>query len=463
MTKRRFAAIVSLDVVGYSRMMQVDSRGLLAALNSIFNSIIKKNVAAYDGRVVKLLGDGAILEFHSAHDAIRCAADIQMAMRSEPRPYSFAEQIHLRAGVHAGDVIVEGQDLFGDAVNIASRLQAEADPGGVLFSKTVASLAGSDLGVPFQREGSRRFKNIAEPIETLRLDLSGRDPGSPRPRKADSLNVRFCKSTDGQSLAWASVGEGDPIVKAANWIGHLELDWRNPGMAPTFELLSGRRRFVYYDARGNGLSDWEMKTISFDLMVDDLEAVFDAAEVEKAPILAISQGCAIAAAFAARRPERVSSIIMTGGYALGRAMRKSDKDKQRAEAMQAMMSAGWDDDPPSLRDLLAEVIVPSASREDLRQYAEDMKLMVSPENLGRYREVLDHIDVTDMLPRVQAPCLFMHCRGDRMQPIEQGRKMAAGLPNCRFVPLDSNCHTIPANDAVWPQAEREMIAFLEQA
>ncbi len=177
--------------------------------------------------------------------------------------------------------------------------------------------------------------------------------------------------------------------------------------------------------------------------------------------MAISQGCAIAAAFATRAPERVSAIVMIGGFPVGRGKRKSKKDQERAQAMRAMMAAGWDDDYPSLRDLIAEHIIPVASREDRRRYAVDMREMISPENLGRYREVIDNIDVTDLLPKVQAPCLVLHCKGDRMQPIEQGRRMAAGIPNARFIAYDSNNHDITENDPCWPLAEREIHAFLE--
>ena len=103
-------------------------------------------------------------------------------------------------------------------------------------------------------------------------------------------------------------GDGPTIVKAPNWIGHLELDWRNPGMAPIITSVAGKWRLVRFDQRGNGLSDWDLDEISFDRFVDDLECVFDAAQVERAPILAVSQGGAIAAAFAARCPARVSAI-----------------------------------------------------------------------------------------------------------------------------------------------------------
>ena len=461
MSKRKLSTILSIDVVGYSKMMQADASGLLAALNSIFHCIVKPHVAEAEGRIVKLLGDGALVEFPSAYQGLTAAAAIQKQMRASDGAYTYRIPVFLRIGVHVGDVISEDNDVFGDGVNIAARLQAEAEPGGVLLSSTVADLAGGDLPIKLRREGSRSLKNISKPVETLSIDFSDEYADRHRAERARSLSINFCTTPDQLTLAWTSVGEGKPIVKAPNWIGHLEADWRNPGTVSLLESLSQYRRLVYFDSRGNGLSDWDMENITFDLLVDDLECVFDAAGVDRAPIMALSQGGAIAAAFAARSPERVSAIIMLGSYAVGRAKRNSAGDRARAEAMQAMMSASWDEDHPSLRDLIADIIIPGASKEERQLYAEEMRGMISPENLGRYRSVVDNLDVTALLPSVKAPCLILHSKGDRMQPIEQGRKMAAGVPNSRFVTYDSNNHLLPQNDPCWPLAEREISTFLD--
>ena len=460
MPKRRLSAILALDVVGYSSMMQRDAAGLLASLNAIFRSVVTPAVAAAEGRVVKLLGDGVLIEFPAAAQALRCAVRIQQELRRPDSPYRSPEPIKLRAGLHAGDVVVEGDDIFGDGVNIAARLQSAAQPGGILASRIFCDLAGSDIPVRLRREGAHSFKGIAQPIEVLSVDFTDPEVAARRASMAQAQEIRFCTSKDNVRLAWTVNGDGRTVVKAPNWIGHLELDWHNPGFAPITTAIAEQWRLVRFDARGTGLSDWDLEEISFDHFVGDLERVFDAAEVERAPILAISQGCAIAAGFAVRRPERVSAIVMIGGFPVGRAKRRSPKDRVRAKAMQAMMAAGWDDDYPSLRDLLAQIIIPGASEEERRQYAEDMREMISPENLGRYRDVIDNLDVTQLLPNVTAPCLVVHCRGDRMQPIEQGRMLAAGLPDSRFIAYDSVNHLVPENDPVWPLLERDVLAFL---
>ncbi|MEM7068084.1 MAG: alpha/beta fold hydrolase [Pseudomonadota bacterium] len=462
MAIRRLSVILSIDVVGYSRIMQSDASDLLSALNEIFNQLVKPTVKKANGRVIKLLGDGALIEFATAYDALTCAHSLQAKMRSEEKCYTYKESIIFRMGVHAGDVLIENQDVFGDGVNIAARLQAEAESGGILISKLVADLAGSDLPFELRAEGTRRLKNISQPIETLSVDFTSQKRKNERAIKEKSIEVQFCNSSDGHSLAWTSLGSGPAVIKAPNWIGHLELDWQNPGLGHLFDSLSRNHKLHYFDARGNGLSDWEMKSVSLELMVDDLEAVMNAAKVDKAPILAISQGCAVATAFAARNPERVSCLAMVGGFAQGRAKRNSEIDRERAKAMQGMMAAGWDDDYPSLRDLIAEIIVPRASREDLRHFAKIMRKMISPKNIAIFRETIDNFDVTALLPKVSTPCLVMHCVGDRMQPIEQGRKLAAGLPNAKFLTFDSNNHVMTENDPCWPLFEREVLSFLAE-
>ena len=459
MTDRRFAAVLSIDVVGYSRLMQEDAPALLSALNGIFRKIVRPSVARHGGKIVKLLGDGALVEFSSAANALASAVEIQKRMQSG-EVCQYSEPIRLRVGLHAGDVFTEGDDIFGDPVIIATRLQAVAEPGGILLSRIVRDLAGDDLPVRLEQRGTHSLKNIRHPVETFAADLSSGAAAVRRAEIASSQEIRFCKTHDGLRLAWTETGSGAPVVKAPNWIGHLELDWRNPGMAPLIGSVSGYSRFIRFDARANGLSDWEVDEISFERFVDDLGTVFDAAGIERAPILAISQGCAVATAFAARAPERVSAIVMFGGFPLGRAKRPSAADKARAEALKAMMQAGWDDDFPSLRDLIAQVIYPGASTEERRQYAEDMREIISPENIARYRGAVDNLDVTELLPAIEVPCLVLHSKGDRMQPIDQGRAFAAGLPNARFIALDSDNHCLTENDPAWPIAEREIREFL---
>jgi class 3 adenylate cyclase/pimeloyl-ACP methyl ester carboxylesterase len=458
-SERRLATILAIDVVGYSALTQRYGEAVVSALNDVFRLLVRPQVKEYHGRVVKLSGDGALVEFKSARDAVICAAQIQKEMRSDRPPYSFSEQLLLRMGIHAGDVVVNAGDVFGDGVNIAARLEAAAPPGEVFISSLVADLAGGDLPVSYRSEGPRRYKNIEKPVETLSVVLdTSRDLKFEQPRVFTQIE-QFVKTADGVTLAWAETGSGPPIVRAPAWISRLDLDSRLPYLSHWIDFFSKTHRFIRFDARGNGLSDRDIPAMSFELMVEDMRAVFDASGIEKASLFGTSQGAAIAAAFAAKYPDRVSSIIMFGGFPQGRLRRKSAKDAQKAVAMQAMMKAGWDDDYPSLRDLMADIIVPLATREDRRQFAEDMKSIVSPEIMSQYRAALDDIDINLLLEDVKAPCLVMHCSGDRMHPIAQGRMMAAGLPNARFVPFDSVNHLPTENDPCWPLIQREINEF----
>ncbi|NNF79563.1 MAG: alpha/beta fold hydrolase [Rhizobiales bacterium] len=460
MAKRRLSAILALDVVGYSRMMNDNAAGVLSALNELYKSVVTPAVAAGEGRVVKLLGDGALIEFSSAAQAIQCAVSIQQDLRKPETPYRCPDPLRLRAGLHAGDVVIEGDDIFGDGVNIAARLQAAAQPGGILASRIFCDLAGSDVPVRLVREGAHSFKGMANPIEVLSVDFSDPEEAERRASIARTQEVRFLKTKDNVSVAWVSNGEGAPVVKAPHWIGHLELDWRNPGLAAITASLADRYRLVRFDARGNGLSDWNAKDISFERYVDDMEQVFDAAGIERAPIVGVSQGAAYSIAFAARRPERVSALLIIGGFALGRAQRKLKKDRDLAKAFSSMMTAGWEDEFPSLRDLMAQIIIPGASEEERRLYAKDMRQMITPENIKRIRKVVDYLDITPLLPEIDVPCLVCHCTGDRMQPIEQGRALAAGLKNARFLAYDSSNHLVTETDPIWPLLERDMHGFL---
>lgn len=446
---RRLAAILSLDAVGFSARMAEDSGATVAALNRLLRETVRPAIRARRGRIVKLMGDGALAEFPSAADAILAAARILAEAPEDAPP--------LRAGIHAGDVTEEAGDLFGDAVNLAARLQAAAPPGGAYVSRLAADLAGGGLGVTLRSEGALKLRGAARPVEALSLDLAAA-PDDRLARLSRSQEIRFAASADGVRLAWTLIGEGPLLVKAPNWIQHLERDW-DSFIGPWLAALARNRRLLRFDSRGNGLSDWDVPEIGFDRFVDDLEAVLDAAGVERAPILGFSQGAAIAIGFAARRPERVSRLVCVGGFAQGFAHR-DHREAERQAALRELGRADWHGRYPSVRDLFAELVAPDASREDRRVFAQAMRDIISPENFARFRAAVGDFDVTDLLGRVRCPALVLHARGDRLQPVEQSRRLASGLPDARFVALDSNNHLPPDYDPAFPVMMREIDAFL---
>lgn len=271
--------------------------------------------------------------------------------------------------------------------------------------------------------------------------------------------ISFCRTPDGVRLAWAKVGQGPPLVKAANWMNHLEYDWESPVWHYLFEALASDYTLIRYDARGNGLSDWEVEDISLDAWVSDLETVVDAADIARFPLLGMSQGCAISIAYAVRHPDRVSHLILYGGYALG-GLKRSPAEKQKREAMATLMRLGWGTDDPTFRQLFTSQFIPEGTKEQFDYFNELQRRTTSPEGAVRYFRTVGAIDVRHLLPRVTVPTLVMHVRGDRVQPIEVGREIAAGIPGARFVSLPGQNHMFLQHEPAADRFFEEVALFL---
>jgi adenylate cyclase len=171
--ERRLAAILAADVVGYSRLMEQDEAGTLAALKERRTNILQPLVAAHHGRIVKVMGDGVLVEFASAVNAVACAVELQKKMAAANDGVADDRRVVLRVGINLGDVVVEGSDLYGDGVNIAARLEALADPGSVVVSRTVFNHVRGKVKLGFDDLGEQRLKNIAEPVRIYRLRPDG--------------------------------------------------------------------------------------------------------------------------------------------------------------------------------------------------------------------------------------------------------------------------------------------------
>ena len=169
--QRRLAAILSADVVGYSRLMGLDEAGTLARLQHLRSEIIDPTIAAQSGRTIKLMGDGALVEFASVVDAVACALEIQKLVRERNSIGPESRAIQFRIGVNVGDVIVDGDDIYGDAVNVAARIEALADPGSVYLARMAADEVRDKLPITLEPRGERRVKNVARPIEVFRASI----------------------------------------------------------------------------------------------------------------------------------------------------------------------------------------------------------------------------------------------------------------------------------------------------
>jgi pimeloyl-ACP methyl ester carboxylesterase/DNA-binding winged helix-turn-helix (wHTH) protein len=279
---------------------------------------------------------------------------------------------------------------------------------------------------------------------------------------AATQRTHFCKTADGTRLAYARVGDGPPIVKVANWLSHLELDWKGDLNRRWLELMSRGHTLIRYDARGNGLSDWNPPALSFEHFVSDLATVFDAAEVERAPVVGLSQGAAVAAAYAARHPERVSGLILIGGCARGWRVKKHPRLTEQVEAMMVLMRTGWGGGNASFRQMFTSRFFPKASPELMEWWNELQRETTTPENAAALMSALGDVNVLAELPRVKAPTLVVHSRHDAVIPMKDGIELASGIPGARFVPLESDNHVLVPGEPAWDRFVSEVESFLTE-
>jgi len=284
---------------------------------------------------------------------------------------------------------------------------------------------------------------------------------APGPSGLDQ-QIRFCKTADGTKIAYATVGNGPPLIKTANWLNHLDFDWESPVWTHVFSALADGRTLIRYDARGNGLSDWDIEDFTLERQVEDLEAVVEATGVERFPLLGISQGCAISAVYAARYPEKVSKLILVGGYVKGwNRIGKPDVVRQ-TEAMMTLIAIGWGKDHPAFRQMFTSMFMPDAPAENQSWFNELQRISTTPQNAVKLLRAVGDLDVSDVLGDIQAPTLVMHARGDLRIPFDSGRELAGGIPGARFVTLDTDNHIMHAGDPAWPIALREINEFLAE-
>ena len=274
--------------------------------------------------------------------------------------------------------------------------------------------------------------------------------------------IRFCRAHDGTRIAFAVTGSGSTLVRAPHWLTHLEYEWQSPLWRPWLTALTAGRSLVRMDARGCGLSDRGVETISFEAFVRDLEAVVDAAGLERFALFGHSQGGAIAMEYAVRHPERVSQLVLLGAYARGR-LKRSPQSRSESEAQLKLVEVGWGGDDPSYRQFFASQFMPGASLEQLRQMAELQRVSSSPTDATRILRAYYEIDVSAQVPRISCPALVLHARGDLRVPFEEGRAVAAMIPGARFVPLDSDNHILIENEPAFARLFEEMRGFLGSA
>lgn len=263
---------------------------------------------------------------------------------------------------------------------------------------------------------------------------------------ADQSPVRFCSSADGVSIAHTEVGEGYPLVAVGSWMSHLEEDWSNPTWKHYLSNLARDFTVIRYDQRGNGMSDWDNVDISFDKMADDLKAVIDCYDYEKVALFGPSQAASVSIAYAQRFPEKVSHLILFGAYARGRCKRGNPEGIEESNALVTLIRQSWGQDNPMVRQIMTSLFMPDASPEESNWFNEFQKTCGPGENLARFRELFDGIDVSSLLAEINIPTLVVHCVGDSVAPLSEGRLIASRIPDARLVTLNSNNHMVFENE-----------------
>jgi DNA-binding winged helix-turn-helix (wHTH) protein/pimeloyl-ACP methyl ester carboxylesterase len=314
-----------------------------------------------------------------------------------------------------------------------------------------------EIGRPSPRASDELVGGTARTVGDETASTHGTSDGDDQVRQ----QIRYCVAADGTRIAYATSGGGPPLVKAANWMTHIDIEWDSSVWHHWLAGLSQQHMLVRYDERGCGLSDREVGHFEFDDWIDDLRAVVDTAGLDRFPLLGISQGAPTAIAFAAAHPERVERLILVGGYAQGRMIRATTPDdKQEAELDIEIARVGWRRRDDTFLQVFASQFMPDATVEQRSDFNRLQLETSSADNAVRFLDVFAHIDVSALLGRITCPTLVIHARGDLRVPASQAKFLASSIPDSRLLLLDSRNHLLTADEPAWPVILREIDDFL---
>ncbi|MEO1060794.1 MAG: alpha/beta fold hydrolase [Actinomycetota bacterium] len=293
-------------------------------------------------------------------------------------------------------------------------------------------------------------------------ELAPESAARPRRRRTPGHDsIRFVEGSGGDRLAYAVSGDGPPLVKAANWMTHIEFDRESSVWRHWIEELSERTFLVRYDERGCGLSEWDTDDFTFGTWVDDLGVVVDDLGLDRFPLLGISQGAAVAISYAARHPERVSALVLAGAYPRGRLVRARSDAELRAAALDLELArVGWGIEDSSFMQVFATQFIPDGSREQWLEFTALQARTTSAANAVRFLETFAHIDVTGVAPVVECPTLLLHSRDELRVPAENARELASLIPGAELVSLPSRNHILQADEPAWPMFLDAVEGFL---
>jgi DNA-binding winged helix-turn-helix (wHTH) protein/pimeloyl-ACP methyl ester carboxylesterase len=293
------------------------------------------------------------------------------------------------------------------------------------------------------------------------VDAAAPQTGAPATSTAKARQeIRYCTTSDGVRLAYASVGSGPPLVKASNWLTHLDFEWGSPIWRHWYAALSRHHRLIRYDERGNGMSQRDVPDVNFDTWIRDLETVVDAAGLDRFPLLGISRGGPIAIAYAVKHPERVTHLVLYGAFAVGMKHVGTPEQIEARRAFVTLLRLGWGLSNPAFCKTFTCRFIPEATPEHERWFDELQRVSTSPENAARLMERDGDIDVRPLLSQVKTPTLVIHCDRDHAVLPERGRLLAAGIPGARYVSLPSANHLMLEEEPAWSLFLEELGLFL---
>jgi pimeloyl-ACP methyl ester carboxylesterase/DNA-binding CsgD family transcriptional regulator len=273
-------------------------------------------------------------------------------------------------------------------------------------------------------------------------------------------SIRYARTSDDVRLAWASAGKGQTLVKAANWLTHLQYDLESPVWRHWIEFFAGHFHFIRYDERGCGMSQWEVPEVSLLRWIDDLATVIDAARCdEPVVLLGISQGASACIGHAVRHPERVSHLILYGGYATGWAKRGDPQGLRRFQAIVELIRLGWGTDTVAFRQVFTSRFAPGASQEQLEWFNELCRRTTTPDIAAHLMVARSEVDVRELLPQLRVPTLIIHPVDDQVTPLSAGRELAAEIPDAEFVQLESRNHVLLEHEPAWQQFKEVVLEF----
>jgi pimeloyl-ACP methyl ester carboxylesterase/DNA-binding SARP family transcriptional activator len=437
--------------------------GLAADLSAVPTEELRRALTEFRGEFLEGLDLPDCFEFHSwciaeREEARRLRSRLLAAlvMRLREQPETALPYARERAQLEPADE--EAQATLARLLHAAGRWR-EAEAHRQSAERRLDALGAVRTGAlqrarTREREGRR---SLPSQVATL-----GQGAAQLARSSAPQAAVRFCTAADGVRIAYATAGNGPPLVRASHWLGHLEFERQSPVWRHWTAEFSRQHTFIRHDDRGSGLSDWNPPELSFEAFVRDLEAVADAMGLERFPLIGSSKGGATAIAYAVRHPERVSHLILLGAFAQGWRNRGDPSETTRGEAMLTIIREGWSQDNPAYRQLFATRFMPDAGSEQFQWFDELQRMTCSAKNAERLWSILGDIDVVDLLPQLRVPTLVMHLRNDGSVPFEQGQLLAARIPGACFVPLEGRNHIIQPHEPAWPRFVAELRGFLAQ-